>query len=110
MVCTFGIGAYVWVRLTGLAKPPRLHKFLEIRGFQHTAVSLRGDFPFYIRSQQRGLNFEFETQLLDNIELADAAKETQKSDRTPATIAVKKGVEHDILRDDMPFGSSSRGK
>lgn len=42
---------------------------------------------------------------LDNIELADAAKDQQKAHKTLATIQDDDGNEHDILRDNMPFGS-----
>ena len=40
----------------------------------------------------------------DNIELDDAP-EGQKAHKTLATITDPEGVEHDILRDNMPFGS-----
>ncbi|NYD75361.1 putative iron-dependent peroxidase [Leifsonia soli] len=40
----------------------------------------------------------------DNVELDDAAT-GQKSHKTLATIVDAEGVEHDILRDNMPFGS-----
>ena len=41
---------------------------------------------------------------LDNIELADASASEQKSHKTLATIVDEDGTEHDILRDNMPFG------
>lgn len=43
----------------------------------------------------------------DNIELDDE-KAGQKSHKTLATIVDEHGVEHDILRDNMPFGSAGR--
>ncbi|PHH61802.1 hypothetical protein CDD81_7966 [Ophiocordyceps australis] len=42
---------------------------------------------------------------LDNIELDDAPPPDQKSHKTLATIQDDQGNEHDILRDNMPFGS-----
>lgn len=46
----------------------------------------------------------------DNIELDDAAAPDQKSHKTLATITDEEGVEHDILRDNMPFGAPGRGE
>ncbi|PHH64643.1 hypothetical protein CDD82_1749 [Ophiocordyceps australis] len=42
---------------------------------------------------------------LDNMELDDAPAAAQKSHKTLATIEDEEGNEHDILRDNMPFGS-----
>ncbi|RDA85082.1 hypothetical protein CP532_3113 [Ophiocordyceps camponoti-leonardi (nom. inval.)] len=47
---------------------------------------------------------------LDNVELDDAAAEEQKSHKTLATIEDEAGVEHDILRDNMPFGAPGSGE
>ncbi|MGN6621186.1 MAG: Dyp-type peroxidase [Sphingomonas sp.] len=44
---------------------------------------------------------------VDNIELDDAPT-GQKSHKSLATIVDAQGVEHDILRDNMPFGSPAR--
>jgi putative iron-dependent peroxidase len=46
---------------------------------------------------------------LDNVELDDAAS-GQRSHKTLATIEDENGVEHKILRDNMPFGSPSAGE
>ncbi len=46
----------------------------------------------------------------DNIELDDAAAADQKAHKTLATITDDQGVEHDILRDNMPFGAPGRGE
>ncbi|WP_373877159.1 Dyp-type peroxidase [Leifsonia poae] len=46
---------------------------------------------------------------LENIELADA-EHGQKSHKTLATITDENGVEHDILRDNMPFGRPGHGE
>jgi putative iron-dependent peroxidase len=46
---------------------------------------------------------------VDNVEIDDD-KAPRKSHKTLATIVDEKGVEHDILRDNMPFGSPGRGE
>lgn len=46
---------------------------------------------------------------VENIE-HDSAAETRKSHKTLSTITDDAGVEHDILRDNMPFGSPGRGE
>jgi putative iron-dependent peroxidase len=46
----------------------------------------------------------------DNIELEDAAAEKQKAHKTLATIEDEDGTAHDILRDNMPFGSPGKGE
>jgi len=46
---------------------------------------------------------------LDNVELDDA-EYGQKSHKTLATITDEAGVEHDILRDNMPFGRVGHGE
>ncbi|KAJ9657928.1 hypothetical protein H2198_004011 [Neophaeococcomyces mojaviensis] len=196
--CTVGIGSQVWDRLTSLQRPEELHSFPEIKGKTHTAVSTPGDLLFHIRSERRDLNFEFERQLMeqldgsvkvidetigfryfdvrdllgfvdgtanpvgaaindsilvtesddahgiggsyvviqkylhdlkgwksltteqqesiigrtksDNMELDDAPADKQKSHKTLSTIVDEDGNEHDILRDNMPFGSPSAGE
>jgi len=45
----------------------------------------------------------------DNVELDDADDDKQKAHKTLATIE-KDGVEYDILRDNMPFGSPGAGE
>lgn len=47
---------------------------------------------------------------LDNIELDDAGADEQKAHKTLATVDDENGVEHDILRDNMPFGSPAAGQ
>ncbi|WP_424812758.1 Dyp-type peroxidase [Roseococcus sp. YIM B11640] len=46
---------------------------------------------------------------VDNIEIDDDKAE-RKSHKSLATIEDEHGVEHDILRDNMPFGSAGRGE
>lgn len=47
---------------------------------------------------------------LDDVELPDAAQDQQKSHKTLCTITDDSGTEHDILRDNMPFGSPAAGQ
>ena len=47
---------------------------------------------------------------LDNIELDDAEQGQQQSHKTLTTIEDDEGNEHDILRDNMPFGMPSSGE
>lgn len=47
---------------------------------------------------------------LDNIELDDAEDGQQQSHKSLATIEDEDGNEHDILRDNMPFGSPASGE
>lgn len=46
----------------------------------------------------------------DNIELPDATGDAQKSHKTLCTITDEQGVEHDILRDNMPFATPGKGE
>ncbi|WP_265445732.1 Dyp-type peroxidase [Flexivirga meconopsidis] len=46
----------------------------------------------------------------DNVELPDAEGNAQKSHKTLCTITDDKGVEHDILRDNMPFATPGKGE
>lgn len=66
-VCTVGIGSDIWDRLTGLPRPAELHRFREVKGAAHTAVSTPGDLLFHIRAERRDLCFEFERQLMDQL-------------------------------------------
>ncbi|ORY08224.1 hypothetical protein BCR34DRAFT_488899 [Clohesyomyces aquaticus] len=47
---------------------------------------------------------------IDNMELEDAAADAQKAHKTLATIEDGDGNEHEILRDNMPFGSPGKGE
>lgn len=47
---------------------------------------------------------------LDNVELDDAPDGEQQSHKSLATIEDEDGNEHDILRDNMPFGSPGSGE
>ncbi|KAE8447019.1 hypothetical protein EG329_011153 [Mollisiaceae sp. DMI_Dod_QoI] len=46
----------------------------------------------------------------DNIELDDADADKQKAHKQLTTIEDKDGIEHDILRDNMPFGNPGAGE
>ncbi|KUJ09555.1 Dyp-type peroxidase [Mollisia scopiformis] len=46
----------------------------------------------------------------DNIELPDGSASSQKAHKTLATVEDEDGNEHDILRDNMPFGSPGAGE
>lgn len=47
---------------------------------------------------------------LDNEELDDAAADAQKAHKQLATVEDEQGNEHDILRDNMPFGNPAAGE
>lgn len=47
---------------------------------------------------------------MDNLELPDQPEDAQKSHKQLSTIVDAQGVEHDILRDNMPFGQPGRGE
>ncbi|KAI1332618.1 hypothetical protein F5Y16DRAFT_356061 [Xylariaceae sp. FL0255] len=47
---------------------------------------------------------------LDNVEIDDVEEGKQQAHKTLATIEDDSGIEHDILRDNMPFGSPSSGE
>ncbi|WP_340571309.1 Dyp-type peroxidase [Stenotrophomonas sp. G106K1] len=62
----------------------------------------------------KGLGTELQEQIIGrrkftNVELPDAAEADQKSHKTLCTIT-KDGIEHDILRDNMPFARPSSGE
>lgn len=62
-----------------------------------------------------GLNTEQQESIIgrtkmDNMELEDAAAGQQQSHKSLATIKDEDGNEHDILRDNMPFGSAASGE
>ncbi|KAL4785405.1 hypothetical protein BJX76DRAFT_347046 [Aspergillus varians] len=66
-------------------------------------------------SAWRSLSAEQQEQIIgrtksDNIELDDADEGKQCSHKTLSTIADENGEEHDILRDNMPFGSPASGE
>ncbi|KAF8848964.1 Dyp-type peroxidase [Acephala macrosclerotiorum] len=63
----------------------------------------------------RGLSAEKQEAIIgrtkfDNIELDDAGEKEQKAHKQLATVEDADGNEHDILRDNMPFGSPGKGE
>jgi porphyrinogen peroxidase len=63
----------------------------------------------------RGLSAEQQEAIIgrtkfDNVELDDAPAGQQMSHKSLATIEDESGTEHDILRDNMPFGSPGSGE
>lgn len=63
----------------------------------------------------KGLGSEQQEQIIgrtkpDNMELDDAEDGKQASHKTLSTIEDEQGNEHDILRDNMPFGSPGSGE
>jgi porphyrinogen peroxidase len=65
--CIVGIGRDLWDRLGQTARPLQLHRFSEIRGDRHTAVSTPGDLLFHIRAERADFCFELERLLLDKL-------------------------------------------
>jgi putative iron-dependent peroxidase len=61
--CVVGIGSDVWDLLFAGSRPAELHRFREIVGARHTAVSTPGDLLFHIRSRRMDLCFELAGQL-----------------------------------------------
>lgn len=70
--CTVGIGSSIWDPLMKRPRPAELHRFPEVRGGKHTAVSTPGDLLFHIRADTRDVSFEFERQLMAR--LGDSVK------------------------------------
>ena len=63
----------------------------------------------------KGLSTEKQESIIgrtkwDNVELDDLPDDVQKPHKQLATVEDAEGVEHDILRDNMPFGSPSSGE
>jgi putative iron-dependent peroxidase len=62
--CVAGFGSDVWEPLFGLPRPAELHRFREVVGGKHKAVSTSGDIFFHIRAEQMDLCFELATQIM----------------------------------------------
>ena len=65
--CVVGVGAALWDRLTGAARPAGLHPFRELVGSRHTAVATPGDLLFHIRAHRFDLCFELAQRLGDRL-------------------------------------------
>lgn len=81
----------------------------------HSPTSMNGSYVVvqkYLHDLKgwQGLGVEVQESIIgrrkfDNVELDDAAGDQQKAHKTLASIEDENGEEHDILRDNMPFGS-----
>jgi putative iron-dependent peroxidase len=65
--CNVGIGSDLWDRLGRTSRPVQLHRFGEVRGDNHAAVSTPGDLLFHIRAERADFCFEFERLLLEKL-------------------------------------------
>jgi putative iron-dependent peroxidase len=63
LTCVTGVGAGLWERLFGVAKPAGLHPFRAVNGARHQAPATPGDLLFHIRARRLDLCFEL-AQLL----------------------------------------------
>ena len=63
-----GIGADAWDRLFSGPRPAELHRFRELRGDRHHAVSTAGDLLFHIRASQADVCFELASQIMDRLD------------------------------------------
>jgi putative iron-dependent peroxidase len=63
LTCVTGIGSELWDRLFGAPRPVALHRFPELVGPRHTAVSTPGDLLFHIRAHRFDLCFELAQHL-----------------------------------------------
>lgn len=68
--CVVGVGSDAWDRLFGAPRPAELHRFREVAGDWHRAVSTPGDLLFHVRAARLDLCFELVTQIMSR--LADA--------------------------------------
>lgn len=62
-----GIGSDAWDRLFAGPRPAELHRFVELRGDRHHAVSTPGDLLFHIRSGQQDVCFELAALIMDQL-------------------------------------------
>lgn len=63
LTCVVGIGADLFDRLFAGPRPAELHRFREIVGKDHTAVSTPGDLLFHLRSRSADASFELAMHL-----------------------------------------------
>jgi len=67
LACVTGIGSELWDRLFARPRPSRLHRFAEIEGPVHTAVSTPGDLLFHIRATRLDMCFELAALLIERL-------------------------------------------
>lgn len=68
LTCVVGIGADLWDRLYDAPRPTHLHRFEEIAGPRHRAVSTPGDLLVHLRSRRMAMCFELARQLTDRLD------------------------------------------
>ncbi len=62
-----GIGPDAWDRLFAGPRPAELHRFKELQGERHRAVSTPGDLLFHIRSARTDVCFELAAQIMERL-------------------------------------------
>lgn len=62
-----GIGSDAWDRLFAGPRPAELHRFVELHGDRHHAVSTPGDLLLHIRSAQQDVCFELATLIMERL-------------------------------------------
>jgi len=67
LTCVVGLGSEIWDRMFGGRRPAGLHRFRELSGPRHTAVSTAGDVLFHIRAHRFDLCFELAQRLLGRL-------------------------------------------
>lgn len=67
LLSIIGVGAELWQRLFPDSTPAHLHKFEEIRGAKHTAVSTPGDLLIHLRAERMGMCFELAKLITDRL-------------------------------------------
>jgi porphyrinogen peroxidase len=67
LTCVAGVGSVAWDRLFSGPRPAELHRFPEIVGARHRAVSTPGDLLFHIRAVQMDLCFELAGQIVNRL-------------------------------------------
>jgi putative iron-dependent peroxidase len=67
-----GIGSDAWDRLFAGPRPAELHRFVELHGERHRAVSTPGDLLFHIRATQADVCFELAALIMRQLDGAAA--------------------------------------
>ncbi len=67
LTCVVGIGADLWDRLFGPARPRGLHPTPTFTGHRHRAPATSGDLLFHIRAHRMDLCFELAQRLTDGV-------------------------------------------
>jgi putative iron-dependent peroxidase len=67
LTCVAGVGAALWGRLFGGARPAGLHPFRAFSGARHRAPSTPGDLLFHIRARRLDMCFELAQLICDRL-------------------------------------------